>query len=285
LVGKLIREPLLHFLLIGLALFLLFNAVSGRKGGVERRIVVNEAAVAHLVQRYQATWKRPPTASELRGLIDTHVREEMLYREGVAMGLERDDPVVRRRVLQKVDVISEESLAHAAPSEAELQAYLDAHAARYARPAAIGFDQVMFDPLRHGKQTDSRLAAALARLQAGAAPDTLGDSSLLPTSAAAMAADLVARDYGDAFAKAVLALPVGGWQGPVRSGYGLHLVRVNSKAPGRAAALPEVRAAVERDWENERRRRAVDTYVRNLRKTYDVVIEVPLPDGTNKAQP
>jgi PPIC-type PPIASE domain len=278
-----LREPLLHFLLLGLALFALFNAVSGARGGVDRRIVISDGTVALLVQRHQATWQRPPTASELQGLIDTYVREEMLYREGVAMGLQRDDPVVRRRVLQRVDVITEEAQSRAAPSDGELQAYLDAHAERYARPAVIGFDQVLFDPLRHGKQIDARLAAALARLHAGAAPDTLGDSSLLPSSTPAMAADLVARDYGDEFAKAVLALPAGaGWQGPVRSGYGLHLVRVTSKTAPRASVLAEVRAALERDWDNERRQRAVDTYVRDLRKTYDVVVQAALG---SKGQP
>ena len=107
----LLREPLLHFFALGLTLFLLFNFVSGAKGGADRRIVVNDATVANIVQLYQGTWKRPLTPPELQGLIDSHVREEILFREGVAMGLDRDDLMIRRRVQQKLVVITEESAA------------------------------------------------------------------------------------------------------------------------------------------------------------------------------
>ena len=277
---KLIREPLLHFLLIGLSLFLLYNAVSGGRGGADRRIVVSDATVAAIVQRHQSTWQRPPTPSELKGLIDTHVREEMLYREGVAMGLDRDDSVIRRRVLQKLGVISEESAGQSAPGDADLDAYLKAHAPRYALPAVLSFDQVLFDPVKRGNRLEADLAAARARLNAGADAGALGEPSLLPASIVATAADRLARDFGDDFAQAVLALPIGGWQGPVPSGYGVHLVRVTAKTAGRATTLVEVRAAVERDWENDRRQQANADFERRLRKSYDVVIEAKLPIDT-----
>ena len=138
---------LLHFFALGLALFLLFNFVSAAKGGADRRIVVNDATVANIVQVYQGAWRRQLTPTELQGLIDSYVREEILFREGKAMGLDRDDLVIRRRVQQKMVVITEESAARAAPTEAELDGYLEKHAERYRRPAVIGFDQVMFDPI------------------------------------------------------------------------------------------------------------------------------------------
>ena len=274
-----IREPLLHFVLIGLVLFLSFNVVSRGGHGADRRIVIDEATVAAIVQRYQRVWLRPPTPSELSGLVDSEVREEILYREGMKMGLDRDDPIVRRRVLQKLDVLTEESAAQSAPSDADLEGYLETHAARYAQPPVVGFEQVMFDPVRHAGGVEADLAAALARLRAGADPGTVGDRSLLPASTAAMPTDLIARDYGEDFANAVLALPAGGWQGPVRSGYGLHLVRVLRNTPGRPATLAEVRAAVERDWENDRRIQANDAYYRRLRASYDVVIDVDASAG------
>lgn len=276
LLSKLIREPLAHFMLIGLMLFFLFNVISGRQGGADRRIVINHATVAAIVQRYQSMWQRPPTPAELNGLIETYVREEILYREGVAMGLDRDDPVVRRRVLQKLGVITEESAAQSAPSDADLEAYLKSHAARYASPTVIDFEQVMFDPVRHGVRLEADFEAAFARLTAGADPGTLGDSTLLPATAAAVPADLLARDYGDGFAKTVLALPVGIWQGPVRSGYGIHLVRVTRQTPGLPARLVEARDAVVRDWESDRRIRANEDYTQKLRASYDVVMEVDL---------
>jgi PPIC-type PPIASE domain len=273
---KLLREPLLHFLVLGLALFLLFNVVSGAKGGADRRIVVNDAAVANIVRLYQGAWKRPVTTAELQGLIDSHVREEVLFREGVAMGLDRDDPVIRRRVLQKMGVITEESIARLAPADAELENYLRKHAERYRIPALVGFEQVMFDPVRHGSRLDADLAAALLRLRGGTSPDTMGDSSLLPALVATTSADLVARDFGDKFAASVIALPLGTWSGPVASGYGVHLVRVTSMTPGRPATLAEVRAAVEGDWENDRRLLANEDYYKQARRKYDVVIDADL---------
>ena len=273
---KLLREPLLHFLVLGLALFLLFNVVSGAKGGADRRIVVNDATAANIVRLYQRAWKRPVTPAELQGLIDSHVREEVLFREGVAMGLDRDDPVIRRRVLQKMGVITEESAARLAPADAELENYLRKHAERYRIPALVGFEQVMFDPVRHGSRLDADLAAALVRLRGGTLPDTIGDSSLLPASVATTSADLVARDFGDKFAASVIALPLGTWSGPVASGYGVHLVRVTSMTPGRPATLAEVRAAVEGDWENDRRLLANEDYYRQARRKYDVVIDADL---------
>ncbi len=276
---NLLREPLLHFLVLGLALFLLFNVVSGGRGGADRRIVINDATVAAIVQRHQSVWQRPPTPAELHGLIDAQVREEILFREGVAMGLDRDDPVIRRRVQQKLEVLTEESAGRSAPTETELDEYLRKHAERYARPTVVGFDQVMFDPVRHGAGLDALLAAALARLRAGAGPDTVGDRSLLPATTASVAVDRLAREFGEEFARSVGALAVGDWSGPIASGYGVHLVRVNSRTPGRPATLDEARAAVERDWESDRRAQAKADYFEKLRRKYDVVIDADLSRG------
>ena len=276
---RLIREPLLHFLLLGLLLFLLYNLVSGQRGGADRRIVITDAIIASIVQSYQGIWQRPPTPSELEGLIANRVREEILYREGVAMGLDRDDSVIRRRVLQKIDVLTEESLGQQAPSDAVLAAWLQKNAAHYAQPAVLDFEQVLFDPARRGARLRSDVATALAQLRAGADPATLGDRSLLPVRTSASPADLVARDFGEEFAAALIALPVGAWQGPVGSGYGVHLVRITRRTPGRPATLAEVRSSVERDWESERRAQAKEDYYRRLRQDYRVIIEAKLPPG------
>ena len=278
---KLIREPLVHFLLLGLLLFMLFNVVSGQRGGSDRRIVINDATVGAILQAYQGTWQRPPTPDELKGLIENRIREEVLYREGVSMGLDRDDSVIRRRVLQKLDVISEESVAQEAPTDAVLEKWLQQHADRYAKPAVLDFEQVLFDPVKHGARLKADLDAALARLQAGANPKSVGDQSLLPASAKETPADMVARDFGEQFAAALIALPVGAWQGPVASGYGAHLVRVSRRTPGHPATLAEVRTSVERDWEGYARAQAQEQYYRRLRRGYDVVIEANLPAAAN----
>ena len=274
---KLLREPLLHFLLLGLLLFLLYNRVSGWRGGADRRIVVTDDTVAGLVQNFQGTWQRPPTLPELKGLVGDRIREEVLYRAGVDMGLDRDDIVIRRRVLQKLDIVSEESAGQEAPTDAQLQRWLEDHAAQYAQPPILAFDQVLFDPVRHGAHLESDLAGALAQLRAGGDPAKLGDPTMLPSRVPATPADGVARDFGEPFAQALLKLPTGSWLGPVSSGYGAHLVRINSLVPGRPSTLDEVRSSVERDFETDRRARARADYYHRLRQDYKVVIEARLP--------
>jgi PPIC-type PPIASE domain len=274
---KLMREPLLHFLLLGALLFLLYNVVSGWRGGADRRIVINDATVAGLVQAFQGTWQRPPTLQELRNLIANRIREEVLFRQGVDLGLDRDDIVIRRRVLQKLDLISEEAPDQDAPTDAALEAWLHAHADRYAQPAVLDFEQLLFDPARHGSHLQSDLGVALAQLRAGADPAKFGDHGLLPERTTGGPLDAIARDFGEPFAQALLKLPVGAWQGPVRSGYGVHLVRVSRRVPGRDSTLAEVRTSVERDFESDRRARAREDYYRKLRQDYTVVIEARLP--------
>jgi hypothetical protein len=275
LLRKLITEPLVHFLLLGLGLFLLYQLVAPTSG-VDRKVMVSDATVAMLAKRYQSVWMRPPTMEELQALVDNHVREEILYREGLALGLDRNDPVIQRRVVQKLDVLTEESSALSAPTDAELDAYLQANAERYAFPPMLSFEQVLFDPIKHGEALQADFDAALEKLTAGADPATLGDSTLLPARAVSMPLNQVARDYGDDFAAALETLSVGSWQGPVRSGFGVHIVRIESKSAGQAASLAEVRAAVERDWENARRIEGREAYYQGLLQDYVVQVDADM---------
>jgi parvulin-like peptidyl-prolyl isomerase len=273
LLSKILREPLLHFLLLGLLLFGLFDLLSGQQGGSDRRVVISQAMVNEIAQGFQATWQRPPSAQELKGLLDTRVREELMYREGVAMGMEDNDPVIRRRVAQKVEVMAEESALQDAADGAELERYLQDNAQRYALPAEVAFEQVLFDPDKHGANLQADLSAALQRLQAGIAPDQVGDRTQLPATVALTPADLVAREFGEPFAAALPGLPVGSWAGPVPSGFGWHLVRLHSLTPARAATLADVRKAVERDWENDRRMQGKQAFYDQLADKYEVIIE------------
>ena len=275
--GKILREPLVHFLFLGLLLFVLFGVLSGRQGGSEERIVISQAMVDEIAQAFQATWQRPPSPSELQGLVDSRVREELVYREGLALHLDRDDPVIRRRVGQKLEVLAEESAVQQAADDAELQRYLQQNVDRYALPAEVAFTQVLFDPGRHGTQLETDMQAGLQRLEAGDSPEQVGDRTQLPTEVAATPVDLLARDFGDEFAQALPKLPVGQWSGPVVSGFGVHWVLVSNLTPGRPATLDEVRKAVERDWENDRRQQTKQAYYDQLRQRYDVIIDADLP--------
>lgn len=265
---RLIKEPLVHFLLIGMLLFLFYPMVGGSGG--DRTIRVDDKVVEGLTAQFQSTWQREPTAAETQALIESHIREEIFYREGLALGLDRNDPTIKRRVRQKYELIAEEAEAAEAPTDAELEAWLTAHPERYAEPGLATFEQILVDPGRHGGSVEAAVQSARTALANGADPASLSASRMLPLRFDQYPIDLVARDLGSDFARSLARLRTGEWQGPVRSGYGLHLVKVDKLVPGRTPALDEVRQPVTRDWEANRRSKAADAQYRRLRSAYRI---------------
>ena len=178
-----LREPLLHFLLVGAALFLLFHFLSGGRSEAPREIVVGEARVEALAENFAKTWMRPPTAQELKGLADDYVAEEVYYREAIAMGLDRDDTVIRRRLRQKMEFISEDLASAVQPTDAQLQEYLERHADKFVRASRLTFQQVFFSGEKRGQDASRDAERLLAELQAGRGPANpldAGDPTLLP---------------------------------------------------------------------------------------------------------
>ena len=271
-VRALLREPLLQFLLIGLALFLLYGRVSPGDSD-SRRIVVSQRQVDEMVRQYRATWTRPPTSAEVRGLIDAYVHDEITYREGLSMGLDKDDAVIKRRIRQKYDLISEE-VERVDPTQADLAAYLKAHPAKFMRSPVVSFEQIYFDPSISRPATVDAARAELAR---GADPAKFGQPSMLPRHIANSSIDLVARDFGDDFARQIAAAPIGQWIGPLASGVGVHLIRVSTRAAPAVPPLDQVRTAVAREWENDRRTRSSEADYRRARADYEVIINARLP--------
>jgi len=277
LAGRLLREPLVHFLVAGALLFALHG--SPPAAGPER-IVVDGARVEQLVIGFTRVWQRPPTVEELAGLVDDFVREEIYYREALAMGLDRDDTIVRRRMRQKLEFLSEDLAALDAPDDATLEAWLAEHADAYRIEPRASLTQVYVSRERHGDDAEATSRRWLEALRSGAAdPSAIGDASLLPAKLPASSEREIARHFGDAFAAAVLRLEPGHWEGPVASAFGLHLVRVESREPGRPATLDEVRSAVERDWGTEQREKANEAFYQTLRQRYEVKVEMPAVDG------
>jgi hypothetical protein len=269
---RLIREPLVHFFGLGLLLFLLYAVVAPADVG-DDRIVVTEAKIADLARQYQTIWNRPPTPDELNRLIDADVRSEILYREGKALGLAEDDAVIKRRVRQKYELITEEEDAGEPPSDADLGAFLAANPANFRRPPIVSFDQILIEVKGSDADIEARIAAIEKAAAAGANPATLGDPTMLPHRVEATALDLVARDFGAKFAAAVGSAPIGKWGPPVLSGFGIHLVRVSERVDAALPPLAEVRAEVAREWENDRRNKAIEARYARLLQQYDVVIE------------
>lgn len=265
---RIARDPLTHFLVIGLLLFALYAAIGG--GGDQRSIRVDDNVAASLYAQFQKTWQRPPTAREMSALVDSYVRGEIFYREGVALGLDRDDSTIKRRVSQKFTTIAEEAEAADVPSDAELKEWLTQHSARYADPALVTFDQIGFEPAAYGVDDADVLKSARHALAGGADPGTLGNVRMLLPHFELYPIDLIQRDFGPTFAQALLSVKLGGWEGPIRSGYGIHLIRVGKVVPGRVPPLDDVRAAVARDYEAARRSRSVEATYRQLRREYRV---------------
>lgn len=272
-VRRLLREPLVHFLAIGAVLVAVTTWLDGDPSSGKDRIEIGSGEVESLALLFQRTWQRPPTRAELDGLIEARVREEVLYREALKLGLDRGDTVVRRRLQQKMEFVGDE-LAAVEPSDAELQAFLAANAARFREPERWSFRQVLV--ASEGGDGRRRAEAILASLRDGEAdPGTAGDPTLLEPYHENLTARDVAGVLGEEFAGALGGLPVGLWAGPVRSPYGLHLVEVVTHVSARDPALTKMRPEVSREWQAERSARAKEKLYVRLRAGYDIKVELP----------
>ncbi len=274
---RLLHEPLLHFLALGGALFALYGFVRRDTPPPRDVIVVDQAQVSALVSEHERVWRRPPNERELQHLIDGWVRDQVLYREGLATGLDRDDPVVRRRIVQKMTFIAE-GMASELPSDAEVERWFRDHAQDYRLDPVYTLRQVYFDPQRHAQDLDVIVQQARTELESSD-QTTAGDRTLLPASLDESPAHDVARVFGEEFAGALAALPTGKWSGPVRSGFGVHLVLVRERKAARVPPLREVRKAVERDLSHARTNEAVEAFYRSARARYDVRVEASREHG------
>jgi hypothetical protein len=270
-----LREPLVHFLFAGAVLFVLFATV-GDQSADGAVIEVTPEQRALIAGRFARAWGRQPTAEELRGAMDAWVREEMLYREGVALGLDRGDPVLRGRISQKMLMVAE-AAASTTPEEGELEAFFAEHREDYRRAPVWSLTQVFFSAGAGGTEsteTRERLEAAREALAGGADPAQFGNATLLPTSLENAVGSYVTGVFGEDFSAALDSLAPGVWSGPVTSAFGQHLVRVDARAGGELPSLDQVRERVLQDWAVAQREAARDALVAALRARYEVV-EVP----------
>jgi len=270
-----LREPLLHFVALGALIFGAYALVSKNDAGRTDQIVVTQAQIAMLATTFAGTWQRAPTSEEMDGLIRDYIREEIAAREAIALGLDKDDTVIRRRLRQKLEFISEDVTRRAEPTEQQLQDYLAAHSDVFRIERMFTFTQVYFDPARRGEHVARDADNALARLRSEPELDALmlGDSLLLGSEFADVSSSDIVKEFGEDFATKLTALPVGAWQGPIRSVYGTHLIRISKRDDSELPPLAKVRDAVEREWANAARVEAKETFYRDLLERYSVTIE------------
>ena len=273
-----LREPLAHFFVLGAGIFLLAALVGESDESRPDQIVVSAGQIDRLVETWQRTWQRPPTQAELEGLVEDHIREEILYREAIAMGLDRDDTIIRRRLRQKMELLPQDLVEQVEPTNAELLTYLRENADAFQVQARVSFQYIYLNLERRGAAVEGDARRLLADLKANRGPVepiVLSDPILLPYDLESLSESEVASMFGQEFASHLAQTETGGWTGPVISGYGLHLVQVRERLPARMPELSEVRQAVERDWKFMRRQELDDQFFRTLKERYAIKVELP----------
>lgn len=261
-----LSEPLLHFALIGTTVFLLFGDQEGARPApvvTDTVITVTPADVDRLSAQFAATWNRPPGAEELAGLVESHVREEVLYREAKALGLDEGDAVIRQRLGLKMEFIAEAAAAAVEPEEGELAQWYEAHADAFTPPPMIAFRQILLE-------SPDAVETLRSSLAAGADPATLGRATMLPANVERASQTGVDGTFGPGFFDAVVELPVGEWVGPVNSAFGLHLVQLvgidRPATPPLDAVLEQVTAA----WRQAKADEIRAAQYEALRARYDI---------------
>jgi hypothetical protein len=272
---RFLKDPLVHFLVIGACLF----AISAWRGESVRagreRIVVTAEQVTQARDAAALLQGRPPTAAELAELIEPAVRDEVLYREALALGLDDNDDEVRRRLIEKMSYLTQDLADPAPTSEADLRTFYEAFPDRFAVPELVSFDQVFFSPSTRGPALASDAEAGLAALRAGRPAIEVGDRTPLRDAYDGAPHQQVSVLFGAALADALFTLPPGDWRGPFESDFGLHLVRLRSRSERRLPSFDEIRDAVAAEFAAERRREANEAAYRRMRDQYDLVIEAP----------
>ena len=268
--SRLLREPLLHFLAIGGLIFLLFGAVAEPGPGPTDTIVVGPEHIEQLATRFQSVWQRPPTDDELRNIVDEFVREEIYYREALLLGLDRNDTVVRRRLRQKMEFLTDTAADLLEPAAGDLVAYLAANEQTYRSGPQLAFEQIY---LGETPGPDSvTLSLSALRSDPVTEPSSLGESTLLPARFDLSPPNAIDGVFGQGFFERLAERPPGMWAGPVESAYGVHLVRILDSLPARMPPLEEVRDAVLRDWKAAKALEIRELHYARLRERYVVEI-------------
>ncbi|WP_181164480.1 peptidyl-prolyl cis-trans isomerase [Amaricoccus solimangrovi] len=274
-----LASPLLRFFVLGGLVFFAYDLTNPASKQPPRDDVLrlSETDAQRLVMDFIAARHRTPDPEEVRGLIRDWAVEEASVREALALGLDQGDAMIRNRLRSKVEFLAEAPAAALIPDDATLEAYYQANAARFARDGALSFEQVLL-PADAGPD---EVEAVKAKLEQGADPGDLSASTMLPPLVEAMATPAVERVFGAGFGGEVAALPLDHWSGPVTSGYGRHLVRLESRRAGAPPPLAKVRDRVLADWRAAKAREMRESYLRSLLGRY--TLELPtIADGDPK---
>jgi len=262
-----IREPLLHFLLLGTLIFGVYQLVPSPN--LNTTLVVSEQRIQILADTFQATWHRPPTSDELNKLIDNYILEELYYREAVNLGLDQNDSVIRRRLQQKMEFISKDLSSIIDASDAELETFLVKNSDKYRAQSSYSFKQIYIDPTKHDQPY--QLAQKWLTDIEAIIPD--GDSTMLPHVMTLRSQQVINNRFGGELAAYVTSTKPGVWPGPAVSSFGLHLIYVTEIKNSVAPSLAQIREKVSRDWAFQQQSKIKSTMDANLKQKYDITVE------------
>ena len=288
---QLLREPLLHFLFIGLALFAAYSYLQPARSAAPTALEIHLSVgdLEQLAALFQSQWRRDPTTEEFGRMVEQKVQSEVLYREALALGLDKNDEIVKRRMAQKMQFLAEDVAAAQEPSSAELKTWYARNTDKFALPRRVSFRHLYFSPDHRGNRAREAAAKLLQQLagqpQSVALPEASADPFMFQEYYRDRATDYLGKEFGPQFALAVEKLPTGSWQGPIESGFGWHLVFVDTAIPGRVPEFEEIEPDVKTAWLAEQKVLAWDKAYKEMRAKYNVLLPGPPEDSSADTAP
>ena len=277
----LLREPLIHFLFIGAALFAVYNYMHPARSAPQssKQIQLSLDELAQLTVVFQSQWRRDPTPEEFSRMVEQKVQSEVLYREALAMDLDKNDEIVKRRMAQKMQFLAEDVAAAREPTTEELKLWFARNTDKFALPKRVSFRHLYFSPDKRGARARDDAAKALAQVvgrpEGVKLPESSADPFMFQEYYRDRAPDYLGKEFGPQFAEALEKLPAGSWQGPIQSGFGWHLVFVDTEIPGRIPDFEEIESDVKTAWLAEQKALAWDKAYKEMRAKYTVLLPVP----------
>ncbi len=245
---RFLREPLLHFIAIGGLFFLIYTAINDTYENSTDIIFITPERIGQIATVFNGVWNRMPTDEELDNLIEEEVRSEVYYRDALALGLDKNDAIVRRRLRQKMEFLTDTGIYLQEPSAGELEAYFVANEQAYQSEPRLAFEHIYLGE----SPPEDTVSQTLQTLLSEPAMDssTLGQRTLLPAQLKLSIPDAIDSVFGKGFYSQLAELAPGKWGGPVTSVYGTHLIRTLDGLPARMPPLEKIRDSVLRDWKS-----------------------------------
>jgi len=264
------KQPFLHFIVLGGLIFLWDSVKAKSPSPDSNKIVVTATDIERIAKLWEQTWGRIPTDEELHDLVQDNIKEEIYYREAKRLGLDLNDIVIKRRLRQKMEFLSSDDATVIPPSDDKLRMFYNSNIDNYVSPKRYNIDQIFYE-----KWDEARLKADLEALKGESRFSNFGDKITLPESLKEVDRVTISRVFGTKLYEQLKDLRESDWQGPVKSGFGYHLIRFETASPQEILPFESVRNRVEVDWRGKEKRLADEVTFQKLLKTYKVEIEGP----------